>query len=67
MERNDGKNSIFVLAVNGNETPALALLGKTYSTETAAEMALPQSQQDYEFSPMTVREIKPGQTFEIAK
>ena len=63
MERNEGGRPIYVLAVNGNEIPALAV-GPRYGTESDAQAALPQAQQDYEFSPLTVREIESGGSYE---
>jgi hypothetical protein len=63
--KHEGESSIWVLAVNGHEKPAL-VLGQSYPSAERATGALPQTQMDFEFSPLTVREIKPGEEYKPA-
>lgn len=63
--KNESEKSMFALAVNGNGVPPL-IIGETFKSEEEAEKAVGPTQQDFEFSPLTVREINPGEEYKYA-
>ena len=60
--KNESEKSMYALAVNGKEEPPL-IIGQTFESKEKAEEAVGPTQQDFEFSPLTVREIIPGKEY----